>query len=223
MIYLYDKNAGEPVVTVEGEEYRHLFKAKRLKISSEINLRNLRDDFLYRYRVESVERRRAILNLIGRETAIVTPDKILHIGWCLIDTKILEKYLPALNEIGVSKITPLICDRSQRNFKIDMDRVERILINSSQQCGRSRMMQISPTMSIDEFVHKEKDCHMLNFSQVMIRDKSDKISTLVIGCEGGFTDRERSLFNQDRVVGLDTPAVLRSETAAVSAAAIILL
>ena len=64
---------------------------------------------------------------------------------------------------------------------------------------------------------------MLNFSQVMIRDKSDKISTLVIGCEGGFTDRERSLFNQDRVVGLDTPAVLRSETAAVSAAAIILL
>ena len=223
MIYLYHRDAGEYTLTVEGEEYRHLFKAKRLKATSEINLRNLKDDYLYRYIVESIDRKRAILSLIDKSLVIVAPKKELHIGWCIIDTKVLERYLPALNEIGVSKITPLICDRSQRNFKIDMDRVERILINSSQQCGRSQMMEISPTVSIDEFIKEHSDCFILDFSELKLKDKIDEVSNIIIGCEGGFTDRERSLFSGDRVVGLDTSSVLRSETAAVSVASIVLL
>ena len=223
MIYLYDKNAGNPKLTVEGEEYRHLFKARRLKISSEIYLRNLKDDYLYKYRVDFIERRRAVLSLIESIFKVVAPAKELHIGWCLIDTKTLEKFLPPLNEIGVSKITPLICDRSQRNFKIDMDRLKRILINSSQQCGRSRLLEIMPSMSIDEFVQSEKSCYMLNFSKIMLSDRKDEISTIIIGCEGGFSDRERNLFDENRIVGLNTSTVLRSETAAISAASILLL
>ena len=223
MIYLYHQDAGSYSITIEGEEYRHLFKAKRLKATSLIDLRNLKDDYLYKYKVKSIDRKRAILSLADKKLSIVAPKKELHIGWCIIDTKILQKYLPALNEIGVSKITPLICDRTQRNFKIDRNRVERILINSSQQCGRSRMMEIFPTVSIDEFVKEHSDCFMLNFSKLKLKDIIDEVSTIIIGCEGGFTDRERSLFSDDRVVGLDTSSVLRSETATLSVASILLL
>ena len=210
-------------MTVEGEEYRHLFKAKRVKSGSEIDLRNLKDDYLYRYRVESIDRRIAILSLVDKTLSVVVPKRELHIGWCIIDNRTLEKYLPSLNETGVSKITPLICDRSQRNFKIDMERLGRILINSSQQCGRSRIMEIMPVTSIDEFVKAQEDCYILDFSSLAVREKKEDIATIVIGCEGGFTERERKLFDEDRVVGFTTHTVLRSETAAIAIASIILL
>lgn len=223
MIYQYHKDASQQTLIVEGQEYRHLFKARRLKVLSEINMRNLRDDYIYRYQVQSIDRKRAILSLISSKIEITAPKRYLHIGWCLIDNKILEKFLAPLNEIGVSKITPLICDRSQRNFKLDRDRLNRILINSSEQCGRSKLMEISQMVSIDEFLSQEDNCYMLNFSDIKLRDKSQEISTIIIGCEGGFTQRERSLFDDNRVVGLDTPNILRSETAVLATSAMILL
>lgn len=222
MIYLYNKDAGEYSVVIEGEEYRHLFKARRLKVSSEIYLRNLRDDYLYKYRVSTITKKQAIATLVEKSISIVAPKRELHIGWCIIDNKVFEKTLPSLNEIGVSKITPLICDRTQRNFKIDTSRVERILINSSQQCGRSKILEVMPIVSIDEFV-KEYDSYMLNFSNSYLSDKKDDISNIVIGCEGGFTDREKALFSADKIVGLNTDTILRSESATISTASIILL
>jgi len=57
-----------------------------------------------------------------------------------------------LNEIGVSKISFIYCDRSQKNFIINLKRVKKILINSSQQCGRSVMMDIEEIECIENFL-----------------------------------------------------------------------
>lgn len=57
-------------------------------------------------------------------------------AWCVIDIKSIKKVLPMLNELGVSRITFVYCDRSQINIKLDFARFERILEASMQQCGR---------------------------------------------------------------------------------------
>jgi 16S rRNA (uracil1498-N3)-methyltransferase len=63
---------------------------------------------------------------------------------------------------------------------------------------------------------------MLNFSENHL--KSDNhISTIVIGCEGGFHDEEVALFKSENIIGLDTPLVLKSESAACAVASKILL
>ncbi len=63
---------------------------------------------------------------------------------------------------------------------------------------------------------------MLNFSENNFLS-NEGISTIVIGCEGGFHEEEIALFNKSDIVGFHTPLVLKSESAACAVASKILL
>ena len=39
--------------------------------------------------------KRAILNLVSREHSVLLNDKKLHLGWCVVDPKTIEKYIPS--------------------------------------------------------------------------------------------------------------------------------
>ena len=222
MQFLYNKDAGNDSLIVDGESYKYLFKVRRIKSGSIVELRNLKDSNLYFYRVVSVDKKSATLNLISYEQKEVIPKEKLTIGWCIIDPKVIEKALPSLNEIGVSKIIFIKCAYSQANFKINIDRLEKILINSTQQCGRSSLMQIDFANSIYDFLTKYPSSYLLDFSNNKV-DKALDISSIVIGCEGGLSEDERALFKQEKIVGFDTPLILRSESAAISIAAKVLI
>jgi len=221
MRYLFDENAGEKSLQIEGESYRYLFKSRRHKVLDTIYMRNLRDDFLYGYRVESVSKRYAVLSLVEKKELAIKPQKYLHIGWCVVDTKTVEKTLPMLNEMGVSKISFVYCDRSQKNFKIDFLRLKKILINSSQQCGRSVLMDLEVLGDINEYFEKYPKSAVLDFGGEVL--ENDKIEEILIGCEGGFSEKERNFFQNRSIYRMDTPMVLKSESAVVGVSAICLL
>ncbi len=222
MDFVYSEHAGEEEIVIDAELYRYLFKARRSKVGDTVFFRNLKDDFLYGYKVFEISKKKAKLNLESSENMPKKSKKKLHIGWCVIEPKIIEKILPSLNETGVSKITFIYCDRSQKNFKIDPKRLRRILINSCQQCGRSSLMDIEITSSLKDFIKNHKELSVLDFSDKKLGDKSD-IKTLLVGCEGGFTEDEKKFFADKEVVGFKTPLILRSETAAISAVSKILI
>jgi len=153
----------------------------------------------------------------------VEADRSLHIGWCLVDPKSIEKALPSLNETGVRKITFIHCRRSQKSFRPDFGRMHKILLNSSQQCGRSVMMELGSADSLEDFFSEYPQSWILNFSEKSLDSYSDKIDTIVIGPEGGFCDEEAALFDSERTVGFDIPMILRSESAVCATAAKIIL
>ncbi|HHH21182.1 MAG TPA: 16S rRNA (uracil(1498)-N(3))-methyltransferase [Nitratifractor sp.] len=222
MQFLYHKESGSPHITIEGEEYKYLFRVRRKKVESLIETRNLQDETLYIYRVKSIDKKEALLELVSSEVKSVGAKRALHIGWCIIDPKVLEKMLPSLNEIGVTKITFIKCAYSQANFKIKKERLEKILINSCQQCGRSSLMQIEFAGSVAEFVANNPQSYLLDFSERAL-DCSADIATIVVGFEGGVSEDERKLFKSERVVGFTTPLILRSESAAVAVGSKLLL
>jgi len=223
MQFLYHPEAGAQRLELEGEPYRYLFKVRRVRADEAIHLRNLKDDLLYDYRIESLDRRRASVVLTGSRELRIAPRRLFHLGWCLVDPKTVEKSLPFLNEIGVGKITFINCQRSQRNFRLDFDRLRRILINSSQQCGRSVMMELDSSESLPDFLQNSPDAQLLDFSEKKLLCDAPELSTLIVGCEGGVTKEERGLFAPECIVGLETPMILRSESAACAAASRILL
>ena len=223
MQFLYHPEAGQPRLELEGDAYRYLFKVRRLRADSPLHLRNLTDNILYTYRNDNLDRRRATLRLESEQSLRIAPERMLHLGWCQIDPKTVEKALPTLNEIGVSKITFFPCERSQRSFRPDFDRLHRILVNSSQQCGRSELMQLEEAESLEAFLAEESEAMLLDFSPRPLACDSGEALTLVVGCEGGFTEMERERFAEERIVGLETPMILRSESAACAAAARFLL
>ena len=222
MQFVYNKDASTPLLIVEDETYKYLFRARRKKIGDIIDFRNLTDDKLYSYKVVSIDKKSASLELIYGESKPLLPTKDLTIGWCIIDPKNIEKTLPSLNEIGVAKIVFIRCAYTQANFKIKKDRLEKILINSSQQCGRSSLMQIEFTQSLQDYLNKYPQSHLLNFSTNTLADNQN-INSIVIGCEGGLSEDETKLFKNEQIVGLNTPTILRSESAVVAVASKIIL
>ena len=222
MQYLYHKEAGSPTLHIEGDAHRYLFKVRRHKAGESLFLRNLEDGYLYGYEITHIDKRSASLLLQTQELLEVKAPRSLHIGWCVIDPKSVEKVLPTLNEMGVEKITFIYCQRSQKSFKIDFKRMEKILLNSSQQSGRSVMMQLETSPSLEAFLEVHPKSYMLNFSQTPLATDMS-VETIVIGCEGGFIETETALFDPEHIVGLSTPLILKSESAACAVASKLLL
>ena len=222
MLYLYHKDASRTQLTLVGDEHRYIFKVRRHKIDDTLYLRNLEDGLLYRYVITYIDKHSVILDLQESKTLEVKAKISLHIGWCVIDPKSVEKVLPSLNEMGVEKITFFYCKRSQKSFKLDFKRLTKILLNSSQQSGRSQMMVLEMNDSLEMFLKENPSAKMLNFSENNFISNSD-MDTIVIGCEGGFHEDEVALFDTGNIVGLDTPLVLKSESAVCAVASKLLL
>jgi len=222
MLYLYNQQAGTPQLSLEGDDHRYIFKVRRHQVDDTLYLRNLEDGLLHRYIVAHIDKRSVILELHESSTLEIEAKQLLHIGWCVIDPKSVEKVLPTLNEMGVEKITFIYCKRSQKSFKLDFKRLEKILLNSSQQSGRSKMMKLEMVENLEIFIEQNPNCKMLNFSETNFISNTI-VDTIVIGCEGGFHDDEVALFKPENIVGFDTPLVLKSESAVCAVASKILL
>jgi len=222
MQYLYHKEAGASSLILKGDEHRYIFKVRRHREGETIALRNLADDTIYFYTISTLDKKEAHLFLEKSELLEVVSKRKLHIAWCVIDPKSVEKVLPTLNEMGVDAITFIYCERSQKSFKPDFKRLEKILLNSSQQSGRSSMMKLTMGNNLNTFLEEYGDAVMLNFSEQILNENAD-VSTMVIGCEGGFTADEVALFKSENIMGLDTPLILKSESAVCSVASKLLL
>jgi len=222
VLYLYHKEASKPQLTLVGDEHRYIFKVRRHKADDTLYLRNLEDGLLHRYTISTIDKRSVILELQESQVLEVKAKKSLHIGWCVIDPKSIEKVITSLNEMGVEKITFIYCKRSQKSFKIDFKRLEKILLNSSQQSGRSEMMKLGMAEDLESFLTENPQSKILNFSENKIGSQSN-IDTIVIGCEGGFHEDEVALFKVESIVGFDTSLVLKSESAVCAVASKVLL
>ena len=222
MLYLYHKEASKPQLTLTGDEHRYISKVRRHKVDDTLYLRNLEDGLLHRYIITHIDKRNVILELQESKVLEVKAKKSLHIGWCVIDPKSIEKVITSLNEMGVDRITFIYCKRSQKSFKIDFKRLEKILLNSSQQSGRSEMMKLEMAEDLKSFLTQNPQSMMLNFSDNKIGSQGNT-DTIVIGCEGGFHEDEVAQFSADKIIGLDTPLVLKSESAVCAVASKFLL
>lgn len=213
MQYVYDERAGDSSIKIEGDNHKYLFKVRRLKINDEVRLRNLKDKNLYSYTISLIDKKSATLSLVSKLQKEVKPNRYLHIAWCVVDPKTIEKTLASLNELGVSKISFVYAEFSQKNFKINFERLEKILINSSIQCGRSDKIEFEIFQSLKEYKDAYPQSFMFNFSNNSISENKAQIDSIVIGPEGGFSNNELKLFDENKIVGINSDIILRSETA----------
>ncbi|WP_321314100.1 16S rRNA (uracil(1498)-N(3))-methyltransferase [Halarcobacter sp.] len=223
MQFSFHEKAGEQNIEIIDDLYKYLIKARRHKVDETIPFRNLLDNIIYFYKIISIDRKKAFLTLESSEEKIVENSNKLHLAWCVVDPKTIEKSIASLNELGLDKITFIYCEYSQKNFKINFDKLNKILINSSSQCGRSSIIKLEEKSSLDEFLNENPESYILDFSKKSIDEVSGNIETIILGCEGGFSNFERDKFNREKVIGFKSNLILKSETAAISAVSKILI
>lgn len=114
MQFTYHEDASLEILEIENDLYKYLIKARRHKVDDIIPFRNLKNNNIFFYKIVSIDRRKAICSLVSSEEKVVQNFKKLHIGWCIVDPKTIEKQLPYLNELGVESISFIYSDYSQK-------------------------------------------------------------------------------------------------------------
>lgn len=216
--FILHLDAGASELVISGEEHKYLIKVRRHQVGDLIIFRNRAClEIAHTYRLEKTDRNNGyfILEHSKKETCDVRSK--LHVGWCIVDPKTIEKTLPMLIELGVTHITFIHCKRSQKNFRLDFERFGRIMESSMMQCGRTSIIEFGESPNVTTFLNAHANTVILDFGGDAL-DKNDVFDTVIIGCEGGFDESERKSFSPHRLRHFSNPMVLRSETAVVAIA-----
>lgn len=181
--------------------------------------------FFFDCRIEDDNPKACRLTIITKKQGDVKPGCFVHLAVAL--TKNITRYewfLEKATEIGVVRIQPIICKRSERK-QVKTERLERILISAMKQSLKSKLPQLDQPEKFGFFVRQPFDGE--KYIAYIHPDVGDELSAvyhkgkpalILIGPEGGFSPAEVELAVQNgfKPVKLG-PSRLRTETAAVVA------
>ncbi|PAF43061.1 16S rRNA (uracil(1498)-N(3))-methyltransferase [Helicobacter sp. 11S03491-1] len=221
MQFVYHADAGVKILKIQGDLYTHIYQSRRTKFEKNLYLRNLKDDKIYTYEHIFISRSKSELQLCQQSLNPVIPKRHIHLIWAIIDNKNIEKTLPYLNQIGVEKITFFYANRSQKNEKISPDRLNKILIHSCEQCGRSTLMELEILSNTKEALRLYPKSCIFDFEGKDIYASIPCFENGVfIGPEGGFDEVEKKLFKDHICYATQQVFTLKSECAALFLASI---
>jgi len=138
--------------------------------------------------------------------------------------------LQKATELGVTKFVPIITERTIVR-KINYERVEKIIIEASEQSNRLVVPKIEKTQNLNLFLENNNNKINIIFGDLNTENqnldpkikKENKPICIIIGPEGDFTESEREqILNFKDVQSLKiNNNILRTETAAISAISIV--
>lgn len=215
MQFILHENAGDSQIILQDEDYHHLFHSRRMRKSESLYLRNGKDLNLFHYTIIEINKRDAKLLLQETQTTPLKNPPKGHLIWAMIEPKNIEKTIPLLNELNLRKITFFYAQYSQKQFKLDHKRLDKILKNSCEQCGRIIKLEIEVLPNLDEVLKSYPNLAILNFGGESLTQNLE--IPLMVGCEGGFSPKERGILQDKRIFSAPKCNILRSETAALYA------
>lgn len=171
------------------------------------------------YTISEINDQEAHLQLVT-EIERKLPQKNLYLYWALLKKDKNDWVLQKATELGVSHFTPLITERTER-INFDINRARKIVEEASEQCGRSDIPAIREPMQLTSVINSMSDKIPLVVCEQgdshLDIDDSKKFG-LLIGPEGGWTQKEKELFRASNLshIGLGE-FTLRAETASIVA------
>ena len=141
----------------------------------------------------------------------------------------METILQKATELGVSKIIPIISERTEVK-ELNLERANKIVVEATEQSNQLTPPEISEVIKLKDFLKSLDDFSKLLFADVNSKDnlksevlKEAKTLSVLIGPEGDFSPSERELILANpRVVSfLISKNILRSDTAVISAISLV--
>ena len=153
--------------------------------------------------------------------------KELWLAFSPIKSNYFNFMIQKATELGVTKFIPIIFDRTIVR-KINKERLEKVIIEASEQSNRINVPDIEDPKSLDDFLYNNKvdliftDLNSKN-TKIDLKKVTDKPTCVIIGPEGDFSEEERAkILKFSGVQPLKiNENILRSETAVISAISII--
>jgi 16S rRNA (uracil1498-N3)-methyltransferase len=216
---------------IVGEQAHHLTHVLRVGPGERFEISDNRQ--VYLAEVESV---RKDLVSFGIVEPIEMPALVVHTTLLASLTKFerFEWMIEKATEVGVDEIVPVVTERSEKGLEQAaakrLARWKRIVREASEQARRARLPELGTFISMGEALQtgssfrcvlEEAGARPILAALPCDRKPADRVN-LLVGPEGGWTDRERASISAANwtAVSLGTN-ILRAETAAVAGLAII--
>jgi len=226
MQLFFDKhiNKDDKEFTFDKIESKHIIRVLRKKEDDVLYITNGKG-FLFKSKISIANDKRCTVEIDKVEKQENQLKYNLHIA--IAPTKNnqrLEWFLEKATEIGITTITPLICDNSERKI-IKKDRLEKVLVSAMKQSNRYYLPILNEAIPIKQFMKKEFNglkfiAHCEETEKQSLKNKLEigKDVTMLIGPEGDFSLNEISLAlaNNFSPVSLGKSR-LRTETAGIVA------
>ncbi|MEJ0075538.1 MAG: 16S rRNA (uracil(1498)-N(3))-methyltransferase [Alphaproteobacteria bacterium] len=222
-------------VPLEAAQANYLLNVLRLKGGAAVLLFNGRDGE-WRAEVAGTARKKVTLEIVER-TRPQTAARGLDYLFSPLKHARLDYMVQKAVEMGVSRLAPIIMRHTQVE-RVNLDRMRANAIEAAEQCGILSVAEVAEPKKFDSLIRGWKAERLLVFCDEEA-DVKDPVAALaparggglagplpvsvLIGPEGGFADSERAaLLELPNAVRLALgPRILRADTAAVAALALV--
>ena len=224
--------AEDAVVALPEDAVAHLVRVLRLGVGDPVTLFN-GDGFDYSAKISSLSKKTAEVQVLGQ--CVVDNESCLRLTLAqgIARGEKMDLILQKATELGVARIAPVITERTE--VRLDGDRAAKrmqhwrgVVTAACEQSGRARVPVVLEPQTLASFAISEAPG--LRFILDPMADKGiadagigvDQPVTLLIGPEGGLSERDRGLLRAAGYQGLRLgPRILRTETAGLAALAAI--
>jgi 16S rRNA (uracil1498-N3)-methyltransferase len=173
---------------------------------------------------------------IGAQTRPQTAAANLHYLFAPLKAARLDYMVQKAVEMGASRLEPILTRHSQVT-RVNLERMRANAIEAAEQCGILALPELAPPVALSDYLAERDPARLLVFcdedaaaanpatalAQVLDRVPARGGLAVLVGPEGGFAEDERAaLLQQRNVVRLSLgPRILRADTAAVAALAVV--
>ena len=227
-IRLYHPNSiVENSTNLLSKEHTHyVINVMRLKRGSIINFFNA--DGEWESEIVFLKKERLEVKFLKKVKEPQKKNKI-ELAICLVKKNPMEIILQKATELGVSKIIPIISERTEVK-ELNYDRAKKIVIEATEQSNQMFPPEILKVVKLKDFLKNLDQNTKLLFGDVNSKDnlsieklKNFKSLNILIGPEGDFSPSEREfILSLSQVVPFTiSKNILRSDTAVISAISLV--
>jgi len=220
-------------IALRGSAAAHVRRVLRLEAGDAVTLFN-GDGLDYPSRIGASHREAVEVEVTGTSPARAESPLAITLVQGIARTERMDLVVQKATELGVAAIQPVATVRSV--VKLDADSRARktahwrgIAVAACEQCGRARVPQIGEPMTLESWLAAPAAAGLRRLllaaeaeSSLIDAAKGAHAVELLVGPEGGLEERERSAArNAGYRAGRLGPRILRSETAALAALAVL--
>ena len=209
--------------TLDKSQSYYLLKVMRINIGKTFSLFNQSGE--WEAKVDNINKGNVEFTIIKKIRSAESTKEIC-LAFAPIKLNYLNLMIQKATELGITKFIPILTDRTIVR-KLNLKRINKIIIEASEQSNRLNVPEFHEIIKFDEFIKEYKKAKIIfgdinsNNSNLILKN-SNSICILV-GPEGDFTVEERNkILKLENITSLKVNEnILRSETAALSMISII--
>jgi 16S rRNA (uracil1498-N3)-methyltransferase len=227
-LYFSNKIQSKLISHLTKDQSHYVKDVMRLKVGDLLSIFN--DQGEWNAKIENYEKNKANIKILEKVRNMENENNI-WLAFSPIRQNPLNFMIQKTTELGIQKFIPIICERSIVK-DINIERIKKIIIESSEQSNRISIPDITKKESLINFLNLfpkkgriifcDINCKKSNLKNILSQKIEGPICVL-IGPEGDFSENERqSIIDLNQTFSISLASnILRAETAAIAAVTLV--